>query len=132
MDELDPAAANADQWTMHANGTRYRNYVRTYQFYNWEHQELRIALLMLRGRGKVMYHRTGERESAQNIYTAVPVSGENSLEWREVLQGETGTMTLTASDCYGCWYFVRVEVPSLSKSSYRLTVARTATTPATW
>ena len=132
LDELDPSSRNADEWTVDEDGTRVRSYARVFQFYNWEHQDLQLALNMLRGHGRLMYSRTGQREHSQNIYTAVPVSVDNSLEWREVDQGETRTISVTASECYGCWYFVRVEVPSLSKSSYRLTVSRTAQSPATW
>jgi hypothetical protein len=126
LDELDPSSSNADQWTVADDGSRSRSYARVFQFYNWEHQDLQLALNVLRGAGRLMYARTGQREHSQNIYTAVPVSAEGALEWREVGQGETKTISVTASECYGCWYFVRVEVPSLTKSSYRLTVSRVA------
>ena len=126
MDELTPSTSNADEWTELRNGTKIRSYSRVFQLYNWEHQDLQLALNMPRGQGRLMYHRTGQRDPSQNIYTAVPVNVNNSLEWVEVQQGETQTISVTASDCYGCWYFLRVEVPGLVKSSYRLTVSQTA------
>ena len=79
---------------------------------------------MPKGNGEIMYGMTGQKDLRQNIYTGVPLSKENSFASIAVKQGETKAIDVKASECYGCWYFIRVQAQSPTQVVYRLTVSR--------
>ena len=52
--------------------------------YNWQHKNIKVTLNMLEGAARIMLQQTGQRDLANNIYTADPIDESNALEYRDV------------------------------------------------
>jgi hypothetical protein len=44
------------------------------------------------------------------------------MEFRDVEAGASDSILISGSDCYTCWYFIKIVVTDPRKTSYRLTV----------
>jgi hypothetical protein len=69
-----------------------------------------------------MYQRTGQKDYNNNIFTAIPYTKDNSHEFKQVGQGETHQFNIVGSECYTCWYFIRVDVEVPDNADYTLTI----------
>jgi len=79
---------------------------------------------MLEGAARIMLQQTGQKDLANNIYTADPIDESNALEYRDVQQGATNAIPIAGGSCYTCWYFIKVQVTDPKKAAYRITVSQ--------
>jgi hypothetical protein len=102
------------------------NYSQIYQFYNWYHRNFDITFAFLEGSEKnatIMYQRAGEEYVHNNIYTGVPLSANNSHAVYNVSQGKFKVLTINGSNCYSCWYFIRINVNATKQARYEFSIA---------
>jgi len=102
------------------------NYSQIYQFYNWYHRNFDITFAFLEGSEKnatIMYQRAGEEYAHNNIYTGVPLSANNSHAVYNVSQGKFKVLTINGSNCYSCWYFIRININATKASRYEFSIA---------
>jgi len=102
------------------------NYSQIYQFYNWYHRNFDITFAFLEGSEKnatIMYQRAGEEYVHNNIYTGVPLSANNSHAVYNVSQGKFKVLTINGSNCYSCWYFIRININATKASRYEFSIA---------
>jgi hypothetical protein len=92
--------------------------------YNWEHRNIKVTLSVTDGAARVMLQQTGQKDLANNIYTADPIDESNALEYRDVQAGATDAIPIAGGSCYTCWYFIKVQVTDPRKAAYRIAVSR--------
>jgi hypothetical protein len=96
---------------------------RIYQFYDWGHRPFEITLQVLEGNATLLYQRTGQEDVTQNIYTAVPLTRNNSHAAYNVSAGKYRQINVDGSNCFACWHFVRVDVLGGNATRYAFSVA---------
>jgi len=71
-----------------------------------------------------MYQKSGQQDSDNNIYTAVPLGINNSHGAYNVTR-ERGfhIIRVNGSSCYSCWYFIRIDLKNTVASRYEFNVA---------
>ena len=93
-------------------------------FYNWQHRDIQLTLFMTQGDSTIMYSRTGQKDFTNNIYSAVPMSEQNSIKTLNVSANTIGQIDIPGSECYQCWYFVKVVLKTPSLSYYRISLTQ--------
>lgn len=59
-----------------------------------------------------------------NIYTGVPLTQENSHTAFNVSQGKYRVITVNGSNCYSCWYFIRIDINDTVATRYEFNIAQ--------
>jgi hypothetical protein len=101
------------------------NYTKIYQFYNWLHRDFEITLSYFEGdqNATVMYQKSGQLDIDNNIYTGVPIGINNSHGAFNVTQGKFRVIRVNGSNCYSCWYFIRIDINNTVRSRYEFNIA---------
>lgn len=99
-------------------------YSQIYQFYNWGHRSFEITFSVLEGsNATIMYQRTGQEDINNNIYTGVPLTPNNSHGAYNVSEGKYRVIRVTGSNCFSCWYFIRIDITGGSATRYAFSIA---------
>lgn len=100
-------------------------YSQIYQFYNWYHRSFDITFSFLEGsrNATIMYQKSGQMDPSNNIYTAVPMTENNTYGAFNVSQGRYRVITINGSNCYSCWYFVRIDIDDTVPTRYEFSVS---------
>lgn len=94
-----------------------------FQIYNWGHRDMAVTLTMKKSNGTIMYGKAGQLDINQNIYSGVPIDGNNSAAIYDVQENTYKTITIKGSACYSCWYFVRVTFDNPNITTYKISVS---------
>lgn len=100
-------------------------YSKIYQFYNWYHRNFEITFSFLEGdkNATVMYQKAGQTYTNNNIYTGVPLTVNNSHTAFNVSQGRYRIIEVNGSNCYSCWYFIRIDINDTVPTRYEFSIA---------
>jgi hypothetical protein len=59
-----------------------------------------------------------------NIYTGVPLTVNNSFNAFNVSQGKYRIIEVNGSNCYSCWYFIRIDIKDTVATRYEFSIAQ--------
>lgn len=101
-------------------------YSQIYQFYNWYHRNFEITFNFLEGErnATIMYQKAGQMYENNNIYTGVPLTVNNSFNAWNVSQGRYRIIEVNGSNCYSCWYFIRIDINDTVATRYEFSIAQ--------
>lgn len=102
-----------------------QGYSQIYQFYNWYHRSFELTFAFLEGsrNATIMYQKSGQQDPNNNIYTGVPITMNNSHEAFNVSQGRYRVISIDGSECYSCWYFIRIDIDDTVRTRYEFSVS---------
>lgn len=75
---------------------------------NWFGRDFTLTMGMVEGNGTVSVGYTGQLDPRQNLLSAMPFNDASSKYSFDVQQGQSLSLPLNGSECYGCWYLIRV------------------------
>lgn len=109
-------AAQADQ-------SKNRSYSMMFMMYNYHHGDFTLTLAMKRANGTIMYGKTGQLDRNQNLYSAIPINGSNSLAHYDVQEGKYRAINVKGSDCFTCWYFINCTFNNPAATTFTVTAS---------
>ena len=109
-------AAQADQ-------NKNRSYSMMFMMYNYHHGDFTLTLAMKRANGTIMYGKTGQLDRNQNLYSAIPINGSNSLAYYDVQEGFFRSINVKGGACYTCWYFINCTFNNPAATTFTVTAS---------
>lgn len=115
----------AAQQRVELHAEKSKGYSQIYQYYNWFHRHFEITFSFLEGRknATIMYQKAGQEFVDNNIYTGIPLTVNNSEGAYNVSQGKYRVITVDGSNCYSCWYFIRIDIDDDVPTRYDFSIA---------
>lgn len=92
-------------------------------YYNWGGRNFEVTLSMVRGDGTLSIGATGQLHPGNNLFSAVPYNTDYAQDSVVVDQYSEESILITASECYSCWYIIRVDLHSPEETEYRVQAA---------
>lgn len=109
-----------------------REYSEYFMYYNWFHRDFQISLSMPRGDGVLSVGKTGQLDTSNNLFSAMPYNEANSLTVAEVSSGQSKSIMISGDACYSCWYLIRVDLTSPTSTSFRLQATQQTNNDQAW
>lgn len=103
--------------------SKNRSYSMMFMMYNYQHGDFTLTLAMKRANGTIMYGKTGQLDRNQNIYSAIPINGSNSLAHYDVQEGKYRAINIKGSDCFTCWYFINTTFNNPAATTFTVTAS---------
>mmetsp|Transcript_14852 Transcript_14852/g.25279 ORF Transcript_14852/g.25279 Transcript_14852/m.25279 type:complete len:229 (+) Transcript_14852:134-820(+) len=75
------------------------------------------------GNATLMISSLGHKDYLNNIFTAIPIDGNNSQYIAEAEPLDLQQIVLEPQSCYTCWHIINVRVTDPRTTSYRLTIS---------
>jgi len=87
---------------------RTEPYEEVFKLYNFGHRLAQVTLISKKGNGTLMYSATGQKDTKNNIYTAIPISEVNSDGYVNSSETNPRSLDIYGSKCYTCLYMIKV------------------------